>query len=229
MRIGDLQVEVVKKNIRNIHLAVYPPHGKVRIAVPASVNDETIRLYTISKLAWIRRQQRRFKGQNRQTERQYIDRETHYFFGRKYLLKVVEDSRSAKVEVNGKRQIILHVKPEATRGYKHDHMNEWYRAELKAILPEMIAKWEKILSLQVAEWGVKHMKTKWGTCNPAARRIWFNLELAKKPIKCIEYVVVHEMMHFYERTHNENYQAYLDKYFPEWREVREVLNELPVI
>jgi predicted metal-dependent hydrolase len=228
MRIGDIQVEVVKKDIKNIHLAVYPPNGKVRIAVPESVNDETIRLYTISKLPWIRRQQRRFSGQNRQTERQYIDRETHYYLGRKYLLKVVEDSRSAQVEINGKRQMILHVKPGATREYRQEHMNEWYRNELKSLLPELIAKWETILNLQVAEWGVKHMKTKWGTCNPTARRIWFNLELAKKPIKCIEYIVVHEMIHFFERTHNNSYLAQMDKFYPEWKKVRGELNELPV-
>jgi predicted metal-dependent hydrolase len=228
MRIGDLQVEVVKKNIKNIHLAVYPPHGKVRIAAPETVNDETLRLYTISKLAWIRKQQRRFTSQERQSERQYINRETHYFLGKKYLLKVVEDVRSAQVEIKGQRQIVLHVKPNATREYRQDQMNAWYRNQLKALLPELIAKWEKILGLHVAEWGVKHMKTKWGTCNPTARRIWFNLELAKKPVKCIEYIVVHEMMHFLVRTHNDDYVALMDRYLPDWKKWREELNELPV-
>lgn len=225
--IGNIEVEVVKKNIKNIHLAVYPPNGKVRLAAPAEVNDETLRLFTISKLVWIKRQQKKFNLQDRQTERKYVNRETHYFLGKKYLLKVIEDCKFAKVGVT-KNTIVLSVKPAATQLQKQSLINEWYRAELKKLVPAIVDKWEKQMGVQVEEWGVKQMKTKWGTCNIKAKRIWLNLELAKKPVKCLDYIIAHEMIHLLERHHNDLFLAYMNKFVPNWKQIKNELNKLPV-
>jgi len=225
--IGTIEVEVVKKNIKNIHLAVYPPNGKVRLAAPAEVNDETLRLFTISKLVWIKRQQKKFNLQDRQTERKYVNRETHYFLGKKYLLKVMENSKTAKVAIT-KNTIVLSVKPAATQLQKQSLINEWYRAELKKLVPAIVDKWEKQMGVQVEEWSVKQMKTKWGTCNIKAKRIWLNLELAKKPVKCLDYIIAHEMIHLLERHHNDLFLAYMNKFVPNWRQIKNELNKLPV-
>lgn len=229
--ISDITVEVIKKDIKNIHLAVYPPNGKVRLAAPKEVNDETIRLYAVSKLSWIRKQQRNFKQQDRQTERNYVNRETHYFFGKKYLLKIIDTPRNSvnqKVTIYNKSEIHLHLKEGSTSLYKHNVINEWYRNELKKVIPAIIDKWEKIMGVQVEDWGVKQMKTKWGTCNIKAKRIWINLELAKKPEKCLEYIVVHEMIHLLERKHSEIFLAYMNKFLPNWKQIKNELNKLPV-
>jgi predicted metal-dependent hydrolase len=226
--VRNINVEVVKKNIKNIHLAVYPPNGRVRIAAPIGVNDETIKLYTISKLAWIKRQQRKFKQQDRQSERKYIQRESHYFLGKRYLLKVVEKNARPFVQIKNKTYLEIQVRPGATIEQKHNVINEWYRIQLKIMLPLLIDKWERKIGVAVEEWGIKQMKTKWGTCNTDKQKIWLNLELAKKPIHCIEYILVHEMVHLLERNHNDLFQAYMDKYLPNWRTLKDELNKLPV-
>lgn len=225
--IGNIEVEVVKKNIKNIHLAVYPPNGKVRLAAPLEVNDETLRLFAISKLVWIKRQQKKFNLQDRQTERKYVNRETHYFLGKKYLLKVIEGCKLANVEVT-KNMIVLSVKNGATLAQKQSLINEWYRAELKKLVPAIVDKWEKQMGVQVEEWGIKQMKTKWGTCNIKAKRIWLNLELAKKPVKCLDYIIAHEMIHLLERHHNDLFLAYMNKFVPNWKQIKNELNKLPV-
>lgn len=228
IRIANIDVEIVKKDIKNIHLAVYPPKGKVRLAAPLDVNDETIRLFTISKLAWIRRQQRAFATQDRQPERNFINRESHYYLGKRYLLKRVEENKTARVLVKNKSYIELHVRPDTSIEQSKSIMNEWYRNELKRILPAMVQKWEYELGVSVEFWGVKQMKTKWGACNVKAKRVWFNLELAKKPIYCLEYIVVHELVHLLERLHNERFLAYMNKYLPKWKQYKEELNKLPI-
>lgn len=228
IQISDFKIDVVRKSIKNMHLSVYPPKGRVRIAAPLNVDDETVKLFAISKLSWIRRNQRKFKNQERQTPREFAERESHYFQGRRYLLRVTEVEAAPKVEIKTKSFIDLHVRPNTTTEQKQIILNEWYRKELKKQIPIIIEKWEKIIGVNVKEWGVKQMKTKWGTCNIEANRIWLNLELAKKPLHCLEYIVVHEMIHLLERHHNNLFLAYMDKFIPRWKFYKEELNRLPV-
>lgn len=228
IEIANISVEVVKKEIKNIHLAVYPPYGRVRLAAPENVNDETLRLFTISKLPWIKKQQRKFAGQEREPERRYVQRESHYFLGKRYVLRVIETDKQPKVVVRSKTYIDLHVKPDSTKEQREHMMIEWYRSELKKLIPEMIARWEKKIGVQAEEWGVKQMKTKWGTCNIQKKRILVNLELAKKPVHCLEYIIAHELVHLLERLHNERFLAYMDKFVPRWKYYRDELNKLPV-
>jgi hypothetical protein len=225
---SNLSIDVVRKDIKNMHLAVYPPTGRVRIATPLNVNDEAVRLFAISKIAWIRKQQRHFKAQDRQSPREFIQRESHYFQGKRYLLRITEHKASVKVEIKTKTYIDLFIRPNSTIEQKQIAINEWYRAELKKLIPEIIQKWEQKIGVQVSEWQVKQMKTKWGTCNIEKKRIWINLELAKKPIHCLEYIIVHEMIHFIERHHNDRFMALMDKFIPQWKFFKEELNRLPV-
>ena len=229
MFVADLDVEIIQKDIKNIHLAVYPPTGRVRLAAPIDVNDETLRLFVLSKLPWIRKQQRKFLIQNRQTPRQYVNRESHFFMGRKYLLRVHESDhpyRYPKVVLKTKTYIDLFVRETSTVEQKAILMKEWYRSELKTLLNELVPKWEKILKVRANNINVKSMKTKWGSCNTEKCNILFNLELAKKPIACIEYVVAHEMVHLIERLHNDNFKAHLDKHIPNWKGLKAMLNEM---
>ena len=228
LKVGNLAVEVVRKNIKNLHLAVYPPNGRVRVAVPLRVNNEAVRLAVVSRLGWIRRQQKRLASQDRQSRREFVQRESHYYLGRRYLLNLIIHDGPARVDVNGKPAIDLYVPENANRERREMILQEWYRKELKALIPPLIAKWEPIMGVKVSEWGVRKMKTKWGTCNIEERRIWLNLELVKKPIQCIEYIVVHEMVHLLERHHNEVFNAHMTKLLPHWRSLRAKLNGFPL-
>jgi predicted metal-dependent hydrolase len=229
MQIGSkLTIDIVRKDIINIHLSVYPPTGRVRIAAPLEVGDETIRLFAISKLGWIRRNQRSFEAQDRQSPREYKNRESHYFLGKRYLLRIKEHHAPPKVVLKTKTYIDLFVKPETSVEQKHVAVNEWYRDELKKLIEPLINKWEKEIGVSVDDWQIKQMKTKWGTCNIEKKRIWINLELAKKPLACLEYIVVHEMVHLLERNHGGRFIAYMDKFLPQWKFYREELNRLPV-
>lgn len=228
LEIGNISVEIVKKNIKNLHLAVYPPNGRVRLAAPEGVNDETLRLFAISKLPWIRKQQRRFANQEREPERKYLQRESHYFFGKRYLLRVIESGKAGRVELKNKTYLDLYVKPGSTREQRQRLLNKWYRLELKKVVPGLLIKWERKMGVQVDDWSVKQMKTKWGSCNIQQKRITVNLELAKKPLYCLEYIIVHELVHLLERLHNDRFLAYMDKFMPRWKHYREELNKLPV-
>ena len=225
--IGDISVDVVLKDIRNIHLSVYPPAGRVRISAPSGMNIETIRLYAISRLGWIKKQQHKLRGQERETPREYLNRESHYLWGKRYLLKIVEREAPSAVDVQHSA-ILLYIRPDASQEKKQSLLDAWYRKQLKAAIPDLIALWEKRVVVRVNEFGIKKMKTKWGTCNPDARRIWVNLELAKKPKECLEYIVVHEMVHLLENHHNERFMALMDDILPKWRSLRDDLNRLPV-
>jgi predicted metal-dependent hydrolase len=224
----NLSVDVVRKDIKNMHLAVYPPTGRVRIAAPLRIDDEAVKLFAISKIAWIRKHQRNFVAQDRQSPREFKQRESHYFQGKRYLLRVFEHNAPAKVELKTKTFLDLYVRPDSTTAQKQTIINEWYRAELKKMIPEIIAKWEQKISVKVSDWQVKQMKTKWGTCNIKEKRIWINLELAKKPLHCLEYIIVHEMLHLIERHHNDRFLALMEKYMPQWKFFKEELNYLPV-
>lgn len=228
IKISDFTIDVVRKEIKNMHLSVYPPTGRVRIAVPLAVEDEVIKLFAISKLSWIKRHQRQFETQERQSPRVFLTRESHYFEGKRYLLRIIEHEATPKIELNNKTHIDLYVRPNTTIEQRQIILNEWYRKQLKMHIPALIEKWEKIMDVQVNDWGVKQMKTKWGTCNIEAKRIWINLELAKKPLSCLEYIIVHEMIHLQERYHNDRFLSFMEQYLPQWRFYKEELNRLPV-
>ncbi len=223
--INDIEIELTKKNIKNLYLSVHPPDGRVKISAPYRMNMDSIRLFVISKISWIKRQQSKFKSQERQPEREYVSGESHYFLGQRYLLNVIyTNKRKQGVEIRNKRYIDLYVRENAPKHIRERVMIEWYRKQLKELIPPLIAKWEPIIGVKVKEFGVKRMKTCWGTCNTKAKRIWINLELAKKSPTCLEYVVVHEMVHLLERHHNERFKAYMDKFIPNWRAVKAELN-----
>lgn len=227
LRLGSITVDVVQKNIKNIHLSVYPPTGRVRISAPFRINPDTIRVFAISKLAWIKRQQAKLKTQEREAPREFLNRESHYFNGKRYLLKVIEQDAVPRVEL--KHSIIeLYVRPQTGREKKKNLLDEWYRSQLKALLPRLIAEWEKKMNVKVNEFGIKKMKTKWGTCNRKAKRIWLNLELAKKPSECLEYIVVHEMTHLLERNHNDRFISLMNLSLPKWSFYKEELNRSPL-
>ncbi|PHN04371.1 M48 family metallopeptidase [Flavilitoribacter nigricans] len=228
LTIGDITVDVVRKDIKNMHLAVYPPTGRVRIAAPLRINDDAIRLFAISKLAWIKRHQRNFEDQERITPREYKERESHYFQGERYLLRIKETNGPGRVDLTSKTYLDVYVKPSADATYIKKVIDKWYRSELKKVLPEMVNRWEQKIGVTIDFLGIKQMKTKWGSCNIDKKRIWLNLELAKKPFQCLEYILVHEMVHLLERHHNERFRAYMDQYLPNWKQFKDELNRLPV-
>ena len=228
IEVSGIQVEVVRKAIKNLHLGVYPPEGRVRVATPLRVDDEAVRLAVISKLGWIRRQQARFTEQARQSPREMVSGESHYYLGKRYRLKVIERPGPYKVELKGNSHLNLYVRPGTDTARREKVLNDWYRRELKARVPEMVAKWEPVIGVKVAQWGVKKMKTKWGSCNIGARRLWLNLELAKKPPRCLEYILVHEMVHLLERHHNDRFRGLIDRFLPSWRLRRDELNSSPL-
>src|SRR3990172_3773988 len=228
LNVNGLVVEVARKNIKNLHLAVYPPNGRVRVAAPLRVNDEAVRLAVISKLAWIKRQQVKFQEQERQSAREYVGGESHYFQGNRYRLNVVCHDKAGQVVVRNKKIIDLFVRPKSNTAQRERVMMDWYRVYLKHAIPPLITTLKKIIGVKVEEWGVKHMKTKWGTCNSEAKRIWLNLELAKKSHRCLEYIVVHEMVHLLERHHNDKFLHLMNKFMPQWRLHRAELNREPL-
>jgi predicted metal-dependent hydrolase len=227
IELGEISVEVVKKNIKNIHLSVHPPAGRVRISAPLRMNIETIRVFAISKLDWIKRQQRKLQEQDRETPREYLDRESHYVWGKRYLLKVTESDEAPAVELERNR-MLLRVRPGASDEKKQTILEEWYREQLKQAAPPLIAKWEPILGVRVKRFFVQRMKTKWGSCNHNSGSIRLNTELVKKPPECLEYIVVHEMVHLLEPTHNHRFTTLMDRFMPKWRFCRAELNRLPV-
>lgn len=226
--VNGLVVDVVRKNIKNLHLAVYPPIGRVRVAAPLQVNDEAVRLFTISRLPWIRRQQAKFEGQERQSAREFVSGESHYYQGHRYLLNVIYHQGPLAVVMRNNKTMDLFVRPDSDASERERILNTWYRRRLKEEIAPMIAKWEAIIGVKVAAWGVKQMKTKWGTCNIEAHRIWLNLELIKKPVHCLEYIIVHEMIHLLERRHNERFIAHMNSFMPLWLHYREELNRAPL-
>ena len=225
--IGDISVDVVFKNIKNVHLSVHPPTGTVRVSAPKRVSKETLRVYLISKLDWIRRNQKKIQVQERETPREYLERESHYVWGKRYLLRIVERDQAPSVEMDHQR-LLLTVRPGAGIDKRRDVMDQWYRDQLKKAALPLIAKWEPIMGVRVARLHVQRMKTKWGSCNHAARSIRLNTELAKKPPELLEYIVVHEMAHLMEPTHNERFTDLMDRFLPNWKHRRDQLNQLPV-
>lgn len=227
LELADITIEVTQKDIKNIHLSVFPPTGAARIAAPTRMNLETIRLFAISKLGWIKREQQKLRTQSRETPREYLTRESHYVWGKRYLLKIIEQDSPPKVILEH-RTLVLQVRPRTDNAKREVILAAWYRELMKTVVPELIAKWEPILGVKVDRCFVQHMKTKWGSCNPGAGNIRLNTELAKKPRECLEYIVVHEMMHLLEATHNQRFLTLMERFSPTWRIQRDVLNRLPV-
>jgi predicted metal-dependent hydrolase len=225
--VGGITVDVVLKDIKNIHLSVYPPSGRVRIAAPSRMRLDTIRVFAISRLGWIKQQQQKLQEQERETPREYVDRESHDLWGKRYLLKVIEGDAAPSVALQHSR-MLLRVCPGTDAKKKQAIVEAWYRRQLKAALPPLIARWEPLLEVKVERFFVQRMKTKWGSCNHGARTIRLNTELAKKPRECLEYIVVHEMTHLLEPTHNARFVALMDQCMPQWRFYRDQLNRLPV-
>jgi predicted metal-dependent hydrolase len=226
--INGLPVNIVRKAIKNLHLGVYPPHGRVRVAVPLAVTDEAVRLAVVGKLGWIKRQQAKFNAQPRQSAREMVRGESHYFLGTRYRLRVIEQSGSSKVVLRNRSAMDLYVRPGTSAEQRERVLHRWYRQQLKELIPRLLEKWQSALGVQVAGWGIKKMKTKWGTCRVDARRIWVNLELAKKPVQCLEYIVVHELVHLIDRHHNDHFISIMDKHLPQWRLHRQELNAAPL-
>ena len=226
--INGLRVEIVRKDIKNLHLGVYPPNGRVRVATPHRVNDAAVRSAVIGKLGWIKRQKARFETQPRQSAREMVSGESHYFRGQRYRLRVSKQKGPAKVAVRNKSTIELYVRREFNAEQCERVLQRWYRQELKKLIPPVMEKWQNALGVQVADWAIKKMKTRWGTCTVEARRIWLNLELAKKPVQCLEYIVVHELAHLIERHHNDRFIGIMDEHLPQWRLHRQELNSAPL-
>ncbi len=227
IQLGEIRAEVVLKEIKNIHLSVYPPAGRVRIAAPLRMDLDTIRVFALSKLPWIRRQQEKLRGQEREAPRDCIDRESHTFRGRRYLLKIVEHDAAPAIELKH-GTMLLRVRPGTGKAGRQAVIDEWYRRRLKEEIAPLIAEWEKTLGVRAGRVRVQKMKTRWGSCNPLTRSILINLELAKKPGECLGYIVVHELAHLREPKHNDRFIALMDRHLPRWRFIRDELNRLPV-
>ncbi|CAN5490611.1 SprT family zinc-dependent metalloprotease [soil metagenome] len=225
--LGGLRIAVVKKDIKNVHLSVYPPAGKVRIAAPLDMELDTIRVFAISKLAWIKGQQRKIVAQERETPRDYVNRESHYVWGRRYLLSVIEHDAPPAIELKRNR-LVLRLRPGTEELRRQEVLDAWYREQIRAAVPELLIKWERHMKVKAARFFVQRMKTKWGSCNPLSRSIRLNTDLAKKPPECLEYIVVHELAHLIEPTHNARFMALMDLFMPKWRHLQDELNRLPV-
>jgi len=227
IQLGEIALDVVRKDIKNVHLSVHPPTGRVRISAPSRMNLDAIRVFAISKLAWIKQQQRKLREQERETRREYLDRESHYVWGKRHLLSVIERDLAPTIALKHNR-MMLTVRLGADEAAKEAVVAQWYREQIKAVAPELIEKWGPILGVSVKRFFVQQMRTKWGSCNPLARTIRLNTELAKKPKECLEYIVLHEMVHLIEPTHNARFVALMDRFMPKWQFCLQGLNRLPV-
>lgn len=224
LQLGTVEALVVRKPIKNLHLSVLPPNGWVRISAPERMKDDAIRTLIALRLPWIKKQQAKFAGQERQTKRDYVSGESHYFFGKRYRLELVYKDDVPAVSLKGKNKIVLQVRPKSSVAKRHEVMLDWYRQELHKAVDDLIAKWQKKLGVRANFWAIKRMKTRWGTCNHKRGRILINLELAKKPIACTEYVIVHELLHLVEKKHNDKFVALMTKHLPKWKSIKEELN-----
>jgi predicted metal-dependent hydrolase len=225
--IGDIPIDVAKKDIKNLHLTVHPPLGQVRIVAPERMAIDTIRLFAISKLAWIRRQIAEMCAQARESPRDYVARESHFVWGKRYLLRVVEQPGRNAVSLH-RRDLVLSIRPGTDQPRRHETMAAWYRAQLRVALTPLLAKWQRMLDVEARSIFIRRMKTKWGSCNPRKATISLNTDLAKKPSACLEYVLVHELLHLIEPTHTSRFRDLLGRYLPHWRQLRGQLNQAPL-
>jgi predicted metal-dependent hydrolase len=227
IELGEITVDVVKKDIKNIHLSVNPPTGRVRISAPLRMSTETIRVFAISKLGWIKQHQKKLRAQQRESPREYLDRESHYVWGKRYLLRLVEVDTPPRIELTHTK-MQLHIRPGTTSDKREEIVDAWYRAQLRAAAAALVDKWEPLLGVSVKRTFVQKMKTKWGSCSPQAKSIRLNTDLAKKTPECLEYVIVHEMAHLLVKHHNDRFTRLLDQHLPQWRTWRDELNASPL-
>ena len=227
MTIRGIGIDIIYKDIKNLHIGVYPPMGRVRVAAPDRLNDDAVRLAVIQRLPWIKRQRVKLRAAERQSVREMVTGESHYLWGTRYRLKVIEGPGRAKFEID-KRRLVLIVPPGTSPQARRDILERWYREQLREAIPDLIDKWEPIVSRTVPAWTIRRMKTKWGSCNRETGHLWLNLELAKKHPDCLEYVVVHEMTHLLERNHSERFTTLMDGFLPDWRARRDQLNGAPL-
>jgi hypothetical protein len=227
IELGDVVIALARKDVKHVHLTVHPPTGRVTLVAPPTTRTEVARAYAISKLRWIREQRAQLMAQAREAPRQFIDRESHYLWGRRYLLSVAEVDEKPRVLLSHRR-LTLQVRPGSSTQKRAEVMHDWHKAQLHAVVPELIRKWERKLRVRVSGYFLQRMKTKWGSCNPSKRHIRLNTELVKKPKDLLEYVVVHELAHLLEPGHNERFTAILDRHWPHWRNSRAELNALPL-
>lgn len=225
--LGGLRAEVTRKAIKHVHLSVLPPAGKVRVAAPQSMPLETIRLFVVSKLGWIRSQQRKLQAQERETPREFLNKESHYVWGKRYLLEIRHADVAPAVSLSP-RKLHLQVRPGADQARCEEVLDAWYRQQMRDAVPALLDKWQPLLGVQAKRVFVQRMKTKWGSCTPESGHIRLNTDLAKKPPECLEYIVVHELVHLLEPTHSERFVALMDRYVPHWQHLRRQLNRLPV-
>jgi predicted metal-dependent hydrolase len=227
IELGGVVIALTRKAVKHVHLTVHPPTGRVTLVAPLGTRPEVARAYAISKLDWIRRQRSQLAQQARETPRQFVERESHWVWGRRYLLSIAEAEAKPGVRLTHRR-LALQVRPGATAKQRAEVLHTWHKTQLHAVVPELIAQWERRLDVQVSGYFLQRMKTKWGSCNPSRGHIRLNTELVKKPRDLLEYVVVHEMAHLLEPSHNERFVATLDCHWPQWREARAELNALPL-
>lgn len=227
IEVGGILVDIIFKEIKNVHLSVHPPTGRVRISAPKRMKLDTLRVFAVSKIDWIKRHQKKQLGQERETPREYLDRESHYVWGRRYLLKINEAHQAPFVELKH-NQIILTVRPGSGLEKKEAIVSAWYREEVRKAAMPLIAKWESILGVKINKFYIQRMKTKWGSCAPRTRSVRLNSDLAKKPRECLEFIVVHELVHLLEPTHNARFYALMDKFMPNWQSLRDELNRIPL-
>ena len=224
MIIGDLVIEVVRKKVKNFNLGLYPPDGQVRMSVPWRADKETIHLFVLSKMNWIKKHQAKFQRREQPKPLEFVTGETHYFQGQPYLLNVIYHAAAPQITLVDQTRLEMKVPPGSTIYQREQLLWAWYRQQLKQAIPPLIQKWSAVMGVKVNEWGVKQMKTRWGSCNIKARRIWLNLELARKSPPCLEYIVVHELVHLLERGHNQRFYAFMDQFLPHWRLLKDELS-----
>lgn len=227
LRVAGIDVDVVYKHIKNMHIAVYPPLGRVRVAAPKRLDDEAIRIAIVQRLPWIKRQREQLRNAVRQSEREMVTGESHYVWGQRYRLKTVDSPSRIRFEVKGDR-LIMHAPSNSTAEARRDALVRWHRQILKTEIPTLLEKWEPVVGRKIPKWSVRRMKTKWGSCNRESAHLWFNLELVKKHPGCLEYIVVHEMTHLLERNHNAHFTELMDRFLPDWRARRDELNTAPL-
>ena len=227
LTVRGIDIDVIYKDIKNLHIGVYPPFGRVRVAAPERLTEEAIRLAIVQRLSWIKKQQDRLRSAERQSAREMVSGESHYVWGSRLRLEIIEQPGRSKIETSGSK-LRLFVPPGTEPDQRRRVLDAWYRRQLKALIPDLIPKWEPIVGKEVTGWTVRRMKTKWGSCNPKSGRISLNLELAKKHPGCLDYIIVHEMIHLRERKHGDRFTALMDDYLPNWRALRDQLAETPL-
>ena len=227
LALGDISVDVIQKDIKNIHLSVHPPTGRVRISAPQRMTLDTIRVFAVSKLAWIRQHQQKLRAQDRETPREFLDRESHYVWGRRCLLRLIENADRNEV-ILAHNRLVLSVRTGTAVEKRERLLDEWYRHRLSDAAGPVLRRWEKLIGVGASRLYVQRMKTRWGSCNPKSKSIRLNSELAKKPPDCLEYIIVHELLHLIEPTHNRRFSQLLEQFLPDWQHRRDLLNRLPV-